>query len=137
MNFKEFTDLLTTGPLRPFQDKAFITLWYTCNIVALITWLLTLIHKNLSQVDRIWPIIPTIYTWGFLFTAIYYNPGPEPAVRIDSEIELEDIKRSYGQTLVLESNNSSVIRLVVMTLFITMWGCRLTYNYWRKGLSFF
>lgn len=133
MDYKEVILALTTGPLRPFQDKAFISFWYVCNIVALITYILTLIHKNYSQVDRIWPLITMFWSWCFLGSAIYYNPGPEPAVQIDSEIELEDFKSSYGKSLVLESDSSSIIRLVIMSLFITMWSCRLTYNFWRKG----
>jgi len=115
------------------QDEAFLNFLYASNIVAFITWVLTMIHKNYSQVDRIWSVLPVVYSWGFVYTAFTYNPGAEPAVQIDSENKKEDLKFSKGSNSVLESDTSSIIRLIIISAFITMWGCRLTYNFWRKG----
>lgn len=122
--------------LSTLQDGTFLKFIYASNIVAFITWILTLIHKNYSQVDRIWSILPVVYSWGFVYTAVAFNPGYEPAVQIDSENKKEDLKFLKGSNSILESDVSSIIRLVIISGFITMWGCRLTYNFWRKGFFF-
>lgn len=114
------------------QDQTVYKFLYASNIIAFITWILTLIHDNYSQVDRIWPILPILYSWGFVFTAFYYNPGSEPAVQIISENRKEDAKSPVQSSKVLESDASSISRLVIMAILITMWGTRLVYNYWRK-----
>ncbi len=119
-----------------FLDPTFIKFWYFCNIVAFITWILTLINKNFSQIDRLWSILPVLYSWGFVISAILNNPGPQPDVQVISENLGEDIKSGSARPgVVLESDNSSIIRLVFMSFMITIWGCRLTYNFWRKGKS--
>lgn len=115
-----------------FTDPVFIKFFYASNIVAFVTWVLTIIHKNYSQVDRLWPILPIFYAWGFVFTSAYYNPGPRPDVQIRSENRKEDVKYGSASTIILEGDMSSWFRMIMMASFITMWGCRLTYNFWRK-----
>ncbi len=117
-----------------FLDPAFLNVWYACNIIAFITWLLTLVNNNFSQVDRVWSILPVLYSWAFVATAVLNNPGPQPDVQVISENLGEDIKSGSARPgVVLEGDNSSLTRLIVMASMITVWGCRLTYNYWRKG----
>ena len=117
-----------------FLDPAFLNVWYACNIIAFITWLLTLVNNNFSQVDRVWSILPVLYSWAFVATAVLNNPGPQPDVQVISENLGEDIKSGSARPgVVLEGDNSSLTRLIVMASLITVWGCRLTYNYWRKG----
>eukprot|EP00761_Pharyngomonas_kirbyi_P014699 gb/GECH01014729.1/.p1 GENE.gb/GECH01014729.1/~~gb/GECH01014729.1/.p1 ORF type:complete len:321 (+),score=20.73 gb/GECH01014729.1/:1-963(+) len=70
-----------------------ITLW--CYIASLIT-------RNYSQVDKLWPILPVIYAWHFIL-------------------------QSYLAT------NTLVIRALIMAILVTIWGIRLTFNFWRKG----
>ena len=36
-----------------------------CAVASLLTWLLSVITKDYSQVDRIWSIIPAVYLWVF------------------------------------------------------------------------
>ena len=122
--------------LGTFRDPAFLNFWYASNLVAFITWMLTLINDNFSQVDRIWSILPVLYSWAFVATSMYNNPGPEPDVQIRSETRKEDVNVGGSfvrMGVVLEGGNFSLLRLVVMASLITIWGCRLTYNYWRKG----
>jgi steroid 5-alpha reductase family enzyme len=117
-----------------FLDPAFLNVWYACNIIAFITWLLTLVNNNFSQVDRVWSILPVLYSWAFVAIAVLNNPGPQPDVQVISENLGEDIKSGSARPgVVLEGDNSSLTRLIVMASLITVWGCRLTYNYWRKG----
>lgn len=56
--------------------------------------------------DKLWSILPVGYTWHFLWRS--------------------HLRDWHGQ-LVVDP------RLALMTLFVTVWGSRLTFNFWRKG----
>ena len=87
--------------LRLTQEPIFSNVLLSCNIVALVCWITTLVTNNFSQIDRLWSILPVIYGWTFVYFA---NPV-----------------------------NSGQIRLFFMATLVTLWGIRLTYNFWRKG----
>lgn len=61
------------------------------------------ITHNHSQVDRLWSILPIIHVGNF---TLYGHLAPEVA---DTQ------------------------RLDTLMTFVTLWGIRLTYNFWRKG----
>jgi len=61
------------------------------------------ITHNHSQVDRLWSILPIIHVGNF---TLYGHLAPEVA---DTQ------------------------RLDTLMTFVTLWGVRLTYNFWRKG----
>jgi steroid 5-alpha reductase family enzyme len=67
-----------------------------CGVIALACWLLSVVTREHSWVDRLWSIVPIFYVGGFAYAA----PSP---------------------------------RLVIMTLLVTAWGARLTFNFARKG----
>lgn len=67
--------------------------------------------------DRLWGILPNIWAWGFLYTAITLNPANNP-------------DQSYS---ILKSNSSSLSRLYLMAILIAIWGARLCYVFWRRG----
>ena len=70
-------------------------------------WLLSVITGNSSQVDRIWSIIPIVYT--FIFAAT-------------------DLR------LLFNSNYDELnMRPIVIFLLVAVWGLRLTWNFARKG----
>lgn len=83
------------------RDSIFKFFFAASNLVALACWLTTLVTNNYSQIDRLWSILPAVYSWGFVYTSLRYNQNSE--------------------------------RAILMSALITMWGVRLTYNYWRKG----
>jgi steroid 5-alpha reductase family enzyme len=64
---------------------------------ALFTFLVSSLSRNYSQVDKLWSIMPVIYTW---IVAVKGNYEP---------------------------------RLVLMSVLVTFWGIRLTYNFNRRG----
>lgn len=97
------------------KDPVFNYFFIAVNALSLISWLLSVITQNFSIIDRIWPIEPCLFAWAFLFTAVYYNPS------LNSEVSI------------IKSNESSQLRLLAITLLVTLWCIRLTYNYWRKG----
>lgn len=83
-----------------------------CVYASLITSLLGTLTGEYSWVDRIWSIIPFVYTW------LYF---------LHPYIVLEEAVPDLSLTGLLGS------RLFVMTLLTSLWGLRLTYNFWRKG----
>jgi steroid 5-alpha reductase family enzyme len=86
-----------------FTDEVFRYFLLACNGIALFIWLLTLITQNFSQMDRLWPILPMVYSWAFLYTA---KTSTKPA----------------------DTN-----RLALISFLITIWGVRLAYIFWRRG----
>jgi steroid 5-alpha reductase family enzyme len=66
-------------------------------------WIVSIITKNVSIVDRLWSLLPVMYSWLFtLYPVIYQN----------------------------EKINA---RLLLTSSLVSVWGFRLTYNFWRKG----
>ncbi len=87
------TDLFPQLMPSPYLDAFSICLGIMAS-----TWLLSVITREYSWVDRIWSIAPAVY-------AIY----------------------------VAEAAAFENTRLNVMTILVTLWAIRLTYNYASKG----
>ena len=84
-------------PLDPEQKSALVTLVTVYLVTALICFIISTVTNNYSQVDKLWSIMPLIYTW---IVAVQSNWEP---------------------------------RLVLMALVVSVWGIRLTYNFFRRG----
>lgn len=69
--------------------------------ILLIAWLLCFglgeATGNVSQVDRLWSLLPILYVWVVAFHGGFAD------------------------------------RLVLMSVLVSLWGIRLTWNFWRKG----
>lgn len=65
-------------------------------VTALICFIVSEITRNYSQVDKLWSIMPIVYS----FVAMASNSGP---------------------------------RVWIMSVLVTAWGFRLSYNFYRKG----
>lgn len=96
-------EFLVTPYAALLQNQVFYYIFVSATVLASYCWVRSLTTGNLSQIDRIWPIVPSVYAWVFVFTSIYYNNG-------------------VGRD-----------RLILMATLISVWGVRLVYNYWRKG----
>ncbi|CAM9579537.1 unnamed protein product, partial [Ectocarpus fasciculatus] len=59
--------------------------------------------NNVSKVDQIWSVTPVMYSWMFWLHYYFNHEGV------------------------------AHIRLTVVTVMVSVWGARLTYNFWRKG----
>lgn len=81
----------------PVATQLFITLTNVMLITAVVCFLVSEITRNYSQVDKIWSIMPVVYSMISLHTSA------------DSP------------------------RLWIMTILVTFWGLRLSYNFHRKG----
>lgn len=74
-----------------------ILLVAVCLGTAMLCFVVSSLTRNYSQVDKLWSIMPVIYTW-----IIAINSGFEP-------------------------------RAILMAILVTIWGVRLSFNFWRRG----
>lgn len=90
--------------VNPFISGLFISL-----VISFFCFVFALPNRNYSQVDRLWSLLPVFYSWYFTLQplAASYVKGGD-AVAIDT-------------------------RLMVMSILVSIWGLRLTYNFARKG----
>ena len=88
-----------------FDDQIFQIQLFVCHLFALYTFVLAIFTNNYSQVDRLWSIIPSLYAWSY----VYFE---------------------YAKNGTL---TDTFFRLFIMSVLITAWSIRLTFNYWRKG----
>lgn len=65
--------------------------------VALTCFIVSELTSNTSQVDKLWSLLPILYTW------------------------------------LLAAQSGYLDRLVLMAVLATVWGLRLTFNFWRRG----
>ena len=78
-------------------DQLSVTLFSVMIVTALICFIVGEMTRNYSQVDKIWSLMPIIYSF---ITLSFFPASP---------------------------------RIWIMTLLVTFWGLRLTYNFFRKG----
>lgn len=100
-----------------FSDEIFQYFLIGNTCFALFIWIFNLATSNISHMDRLWGILPNVYSALFLFTAVYFNPASEQ-------------DKTYS---VLKSDSSSLTRLGLMSGLMLLWGVRIVYVFWRRG----
>ncbi|KAF9526411.1 integral membrane protein [Crepidotus variabilis] len=93
-----------------------------CVFVSLETWVHSLVTGNVSQVDRLWTFLPTIYSAYFALLPLLPNEQPFWLVPY--------APKELGYQAVKDLSP----RAVLMLALIATWMCRLSYNTWRRGL---
>lgn len=88
-----------------FSDPTFKYFIIAFIIIALTVWIYTLITDNHSIMDKLWPLLPMFYSFGYLYSAIKSSPGA----------------------------GTDLFRLKLMTFLISLWGVRLAYIFYRRG----
>ncbi|KAL4066841.1 hypothetical protein J3A83DRAFT_4098514 [Scleroderma citrinum] len=88
-----------------------------CLGVAATTYILSLLTGNVSHIDRLWTVLPTIYTAYFALVPLW-----PPAAT--GYVEFEIIQQSTA------SFSSRALLMLALVLLLS----RLTYNTWRRGL---
>jgi hypothetical protein len=71
--------------------------------LTLCSFVASLLAHNASKVDQLWSLLPVFYAWHFHYHDSLLHPT----------------SRNY--------------RSLYVCLLITLWGARLTFNFWRKG----
>ncbi|KAF9000632.1 hypothetical protein BDQ17DRAFT_1359261 [Cyathus striatus] len=93
-----------------------------CAFVTLATYVASILTSNVSQVDRLWTFLPTIYT-------AYYALLPLWPIK-QSTLLSPYSPKELGWSVVTTYNS----RALLMLTLITTWMCRLSYNTYRRGL---
>lgn len=105
-----------------------LTTWYTATnpvataliisqVVAVLAFVISSINGNYSQIDRIWSIIPAVYTAHY---SLWARLAGEPYARVDlltTVITIWGVSGALGYREISANNDKA----------------RLTFNYWRKG----
>ncbi|KAF9453448.1 DUF1295-domain-containing protein [Macrolepiota fuliginosa MF-IS2] len=93
-----------------------------CTAVTVICFVLSIITSNVSQVDRLWTFLPTIYTAYYALLPLWPNHQPFPLVPYASKSLGHAVLKDYSP------------RAVLMLTLIIIWMFRLSYNTYRRGL---
>lgn len=93
-----------------------------CFYTSLITYVLSIITGNVSQVDRLWTFLPVIYTAYYAFLPWWPFESPVPLYPYSP--------KELDRTLLNEGNPRTQLMLVLQLI----WMARLSYNTWRRGL---
>jgi steroid 5-alpha reductase family enzyme len=78
-----------------FQNLVYVWLSLMICVVA-VTFIISELTRNYSQVDKLWSLMPIAYSW--ITVALFPS-----------------------------------LRVLIMALIVTLWGIRLSYNFYRKG----
>ncbi|OSC99922.1 DUF1295-domain-containing protein [Trametes coccinea BRFM310] len=93
-----------------------------CLYNAAAAYILSIITGNVSQVDRVWTFLPTIYTAYYALLPLWPN---QPRLfffpYVPETVHPELVQRFSPRAL-------------LMFGLVFIWMCRLTYNTWRRGL---
>lgn len=100
-----------------FHDEIFRYFLIGNTSFALFIWIFNLITKNWTNMDRLWGVLPNVYSFLFLYTALNFNPA-------NGKEEIYSI---------LKGDDSSFTRLSLMSGLILLWGVRIVYVFWRRG----
>jgi steroid 5-alpha reductase family enzyme len=99
-------DLVYLKSSDPFVSLLFISLWF-----AFLTGLAGWITQEFSWVDRIWSLTPPFYAWLFALHPFL----------------------ALGEAWPSSIGGYFFGRPFLLAWLTTLWGGRLTYNFWRKG----
>jgi len=91
-------------------------------LVTVVTWVLSIVTSNVSQVDRLWTFLPTIYTAYYALLPFWPNTQTYPFVPYTP--------KDLGWAAVKDYSP----RALLMFGLIFVWMCRLSYNTYRRGL---
>ncbi|RPD61025.1 DUF1295-domain-containing protein [Lentinus tigrinus ALCF2SS1-7] len=93
-----------------------------CLYNAAAAWVLGIVTGNVSQVDRVWTFLPTIYTAYYALLPLWPTKPPLPMFPYVPETVHPEVVQRFSP------------RALLMFALTFTWMCRLTYNTWRRGL---
>ncbi|EPQ52694.1 DUF1295-domain-containing protein [Gloeophyllum trabeum ATCC 11539] len=88
----------------------------------LTTYILSVLTGNVSQVDRVWTFLPTIYSAYYALLPLWPHTSPLPLFPY--------VPRDTPRRMVMDPSP----RALVMVGLQVIWMLRLSYNTWRRGL---
>jgi len=90
--------------------------------MTVVTYVLSILTGNLSQVDRVWTFLPTIYTVYYALLPLWPTIPPTFLFPHILDTLPASLKETYSP------------RALLMTSLVVTWMFRLNYNTWRRGL---
>ncbi|KAH7927963.1 DUF1295-domain-containing protein [Leucogyrophana mollusca] len=93
-----------------------------CVAMTATTYVLSLLTGNVSQVDRVWTFLPTIYTAYYALLPLWPRVAPTFFFPYTPEAISSSIGGSFSP------------RALLMLALVVTWMFRLSYNTWRRGL---
>ncbi|KIL59568.1 hypothetical protein M378DRAFT_110916 [Amanita muscaria Koide BX008] len=93
-----------------------------CVLVSVVTYVASIVTSNVSQVDRLWTFLPTIYTAYYALLPLWPNKQHLPFTPYTPKSLGHDIVKDFSP------------RALLMLALAAVWTCRLSYNTWRRGL---
>ncbi|OCH90322.1 DUF1295-domain-containing protein [Obba rivulosa] len=93
-----------------------------CVATTLVSYILSVITGNCSQVDRIWTFMPTVYTAYYALLPLWPRSPPLLLWPYTPEVVNPAFTQRYSP------------RALLMLGLVTIWMFRLSYNTWRRGL---
>jgi steroid 5-alpha reductase family enzyme len=109
-----------------------------CVATTVVTYVLSILTGNVSQVDRVWTFLPTIYTVYYALLPLWPTAAPTFLFPYTPDTLPASLQETYSPRALLMAS------LVVtwMFRFASRLGCiymnltlfRLSYNTWRRGL---
>ncbi|GJE96205.1 DUF1295-domain-containing protein [Phanerochaete sordida] len=94
----------------------------TCIYTTATCYVLSVVTGNVSQVDRIWTFMPTLYTAYFALLPLWPRESPMPLWPFTPQDVNSSIATQWNP------------RALLMFGLQFLWMCRLSYNTWRRGL---
>ncbi|KAF8824906.1 hypothetical protein HHX47_DHR7000656 [Lentinula edodes] len=106
-----------------------------CLFSTAVTYIASVLTSNVSQVDRLWTFLPTIYTAYFALAPLWpQEPTSIAGIRIPFIPFLPaQLQAQYPHDDLTGSITFSPRALLILTL-INLWMLRLSYNTFRRGL---
>ncbi|KAF5367104.1 hypothetical protein D9758_003957 [Tetrapyrgos nigripes] len=95
-----------------------------CAFSTVATYVASIVTGNVSQVDRVWTFLPTIYTAYFALLPLWPR-GVQPFPLCPT------VPKELAAVADLDGFHP---RAVLMLGIVVVWMCRLSYNTWRRGL---
>ncbi|KZT06025.1 DUF1295-domain-containing protein [Laetiporus sulphureus 93-53] len=93
-----------------------------CLSTTFISWLLSVLTGNVSQVDRVWTFLPTIYTAYYALLPLWPHEPLMPLWPYTPGVIHHAVTERYSP------------RALLMLGLVVIWMFRLSYNTWRRGL---
>ncbi|THH16316.1 hypothetical protein EUX98_g9321 [Antrodiella citrinella] len=113
----EIVEFLRKGVLPSFRWPVKFCIYTTAT-----SWIMSVITGNVSQVDRIWTFMPTIYTAYFAMLPLWPNEAPLPLYPYTPSDVHPGVIQRYSP------------RALLMLALVVTWMFRLSYNTLRRGL---
>ncbi|OAX40199.1 DUF1295-domain-containing protein [Rhizopogon vinicolor AM-OR11-026] len=93
-----------------------------CVATTAVTYVLSILTGNVSQVDRVWTFLPTIYTVYYALLPLWPTAAPTFFFPYTPDTLPASLQETYSP------------RALLIASLVVTWMFRLSYNTWRRGL---